>query len=58
MSNTQQYEDLHVDYRVSGFVDDDRFKSSKRQSPTHARRRGRTPVSFNGMHRRRRKKTV
>ena len=58
MSNTQQYEDLQAEYRVSGFRSSEPFKSSKRQRPMHARRRGRMPESFNGMHRRRRKKIM
>ena len=58
MSNTQEYEGLQADYRVSGFRSSEPFKSSKRQRPTYARRRGRMPESFNGMHRRRRKKIM
>ncbi len=58
MSNTQEYGDLQADYRVSGFRASEPFKSSKRSRPMHARRRGRVPDSFNGMHRRRRKKTM
>jgi hypothetical protein len=56
MSNQQAYEASELDYGMDNFRSNERFRGSKRQQPTMGRRRGKTPQSFNGMHRRRRRK--
>lgn len=56
MSHKQQYEASDVDYGTESFRSAERFESSQRRKPTMGRRRGKTPQSFNGIHRRRRRK--
>ncbi|HEX4412114.1 MAG TPA: hypothetical protein VH107_00710 [Lacipirellulaceae bacterium] len=56
MSHRQQYEASDLNYGTENIRSDDRFESSQRQRPTMNRRRGKTPQSFNGIHRRRRRK--
>jgi hypothetical protein len=56
MSNQQAYEATEVEYGSENFRSFERFSNSKRQQPTMGRRRGKAPQSFNGIHRRRRRK--
>jgi hypothetical protein len=56
MSHEQVYEGVEPLYRGSSFGVTERIHSSKRHRPTYSRRRGKTPQSFNGIHRRRRRK--
>ncbi len=56
MSHKQQYEASDVDYGTTNFRQFERFDSSKRQRPTMGRNRGKAPQSFNGIHRRRKRK--
>jgi hypothetical protein len=56
MSNQQAYEATELEYGTESFRSIERVKSAKRQAPTMGRKRGKTPQSFNGIHRRRRRK--
>jgi hypothetical protein len=56
MSNQQTYEASELEYGGDSFRSFERVRTSKRQQPTMGRRRGKTPQSFNGIHRRRRRK--
>ena len=56
MSNEQAYESMEARYGADTFGSDERFKASKRRRPMQGRKRGKTPQSVNGMHRRRRRK--
>ena len=56
MSHKQQYEASDLDYGTENFRSSERIDSSKRKAPQMGRRRGKTPQSFNGIHRRRRRK--
>ena len=56
MSHKQQYGATDLDYGVESFRTTERFDSSQRKKPVMGRRRGKTPQSFNGIHRRRRRK--
>ena len=56
MSNQQSYEATEVEYGAENFRTFERFRGSKRHAPTMGRRRGKAPQSFNGIHRRRRRK--
>jgi hypothetical protein len=56
MSNEQVYEAYEPRYGAESFHTFERFKTAKRQRPTMGRQRGKTPQSFNGMHRRRKRK--
>jgi hypothetical protein len=56
MSNQQMYEATDMDYGTENFRSVERIRSSKRQAPSMGRKRGKTPQSFNGIHRRRRRK--
>ena len=56
MSNQQAYEATEVEYGTENFRSFERLATSKRQPPTMGRKRGKTPQSFNGIHRRRRRK--
>ena len=56
MSNAQNYEALEADYGMDTFRRTVSVKSSKQQRPTHGRRRGKSPQSVNGIHRRRKRK--
>jgi hypothetical protein len=56
MSHRQVYEAADLDYGTESFRTFERGGCSKRRRPTMGRQRGKTPQSFNGMHRRRRRK--
>jgi len=56
MSHKQQYEAADLDYSVESFRSSERFEAAQRRRPNMGRRRGKTPQSFNGIHRRRRRK--
>lgn len=58
MSHKQQYEAAELDYEREDFRTCERFDHSQRRRPAMGRRRGKTPQSFNGIHRRRRRKIV
>jgi hypothetical protein len=56
MSHKQVYEATDFDYGTESFRNFERVGSSKRQRPIMGRSRGKQPQSFNGIHRRRRRK--
>jgi hypothetical protein len=56
MSHKQQYEASDMDYGTEGFRTVERIDSAQRRRPQMGRRRGKAPQSFNGIHRRRRRK--
>lgn len=56
MSHKQQYEASDLDYGTESFRSAERFDSAQRRRPAMGRRRGKAPQSFNGIHRRRRRK--
>lgn len=56
MSHKQQYEATDVVYGAENFQTVERFDSSQRKKSPMGRRRGKAPQSFNGIHRRRRRK--
>jgi hypothetical protein len=57
MSHQQNYEATEVEYGTENFRTFERFRdANKRQAPSMGRRRGKAPQSFNGIHRRRRRK--
>jgi len=56
MSHQQVYEASGLDYANESFRPVERIRSSKQNRPTMGRRRGKAPQSFNGIHRRRRRK--
>ena len=56
MSHKQQYEATDLDYGTENFRTNERFDSSQRRRPQMGRKRGKAPQSFNGIHRRRRRK--
>ena len=56
MSHIQLYEQSDMDYGSDNFRRAEEIKMSKRQRPTHGRRRGKSPQSVNGIHRRRNRK--
>jgi hypothetical protein len=56
MSHIQQYEQGEMDYGTDNFRRASEMKLSKRNKPSHARRRGKAPQSINGIHRRRNRK--
>jgi hypothetical protein len=58
MSHKQQYEATDLDYGTENFRSAERFDGSSRRRPNMGRKRGKMPQSFNGIHRRRRKKIV
>jgi len=60
MSHKHQYEstDLDYDYGRMEFRTFERFENGHRRRPTMGRRRGKAPQSFNGIHRRRRRKIM
>lgn len=58
MSNQQVYETASCDYTADGFRTTERIRSVKQNRPTMGRKRGKTPQSFNGIHRRRRRKVA
>ena len=56
MSHKQQYEATEWDFETSSFRTSERADHSQQRRPAMGRRRGKAPNSFNGMHRRRRRK--
>jgi hypothetical protein len=56
MSHIQQYEQGDMNYGVDNFRRVTEVKSAKRNRPTHGRKRGKSPQSVNGIHRRRNRK--
>lgn len=56
MSNQQLYEFAEAEYSGSSFRTAERVRTPKSRRPTMGRKRGKGPQSFNGMHRRRRRK--
>jgi hypothetical protein len=56
MSHQQAYEASDMEYGTENFRTFERTRGSKRQAPSMGRRRGKAPQSFNGIHRRRRRK--
>jgi hypothetical protein len=56
MSHKQQYEAADLEYSFDGFRSVERLDTGNRRRPQMGRRRGKTPQSFNGIHRRRRRK--
>ncbi len=58
MSNQQTYEVTELEYGGESFRTFERTRTAKRSTPTMGRRRGKAPQSFNGIHRRRRRKIV
>lgn len=56
MSHIQLYEQGEMDYGTDNFRRSSEVKLSKRNKPSHARRRGKAPQSVNGIHRRRNRK--
>lgn len=56
MSNAQSYEAWEADYGTDTFGRSKAIKSSKQQRPSHGRKRGKSPQSVNGIHRRRKRK--
>jgi hypothetical protein len=55
MSHMQSYEALEANYSNDNFRRSEPIKS-KRNTPTRGRQSGKGPQSFNGIHRRRRRK--
>jgi hypothetical protein len=56
MSHKQQYEASDLDYGTESFRTFERIDNAQRRRPAMGRRRGKAPQSFNGIHRRRRRK--
>lgn len=57
MSHKQQYEATDLDYGTESFRSTERSENNaNRHRPVMGRKRGKAPQSFNGMHRRRRRK--
>jgi hypothetical protein len=56
MSHIQLYEQGDMDYSIDNVRRGADMKVSKRCRPTHGRRRGKSPQSVNGIHRRRNRK--
>jgi hypothetical protein len=56
MSHKQQYEATDLDYGVENFRTIERFENAAKRRPNMGRKRGKMPQSFNGIHRRRRRK--
>jgi len=56
MSHKQQYEANDLDYGTESFRTNERFDNAQRRRPEMGRRRGKAPQSFNGIHRRRKRK--
>jgi hypothetical protein len=56
MSHIQLYEQGDVDYGTDSFRRSTELKFSKRRKASHGRKRGKTPTSVNGIHRRRNRK--
>jgi hypothetical protein len=56
MSHKQDYEATELEYERQSFRSVERFEHAQERRPTMGRRRGKTPQSFNGIHRRRKRK--
>jgi hypothetical protein len=56
MSHIQHYEQSEMDYGADKFQRESEIKMSKRQRASYGRRRGKSPQSVNGIHRRRNRK--
>jgi hypothetical protein len=56
MSHIQLYEMDDMNYSADNTRRSAEMKFSKRQRPSHSRRRGKSPQSINGIHRRRNRK--
>lgn len=56
MSNLHSYEALEADYSTDNFRRSEPIKGSRQHAPNRGRRRGKAPLSVNGIHRRRRRK--
>jgi hypothetical protein len=56
MSHIQNYEQGEVDYGSDSFRRSGEIKFSKKRRVEHGRKRGKGPVSINGIHRRRNRK--
>lgn len=56
MSNPHEYEGHVATYQSAGFTPVARNKPDRKSRPSYSRRRGRNPVAYNGIHRRRRRK--
>lgn len=58
MSHKQQYEATELDYEREDFRSIERFDHAQQRRPSMGRKRGKVPQSFNGIHRRRKRKMV
>ena len=56
MSNSQSYEALEVNYGRDSFRCAVSIKPAKKNRPVYGRRRGKSPQSVNGIHRRHKRK--
>lgn len=56
MSHNQSYEAGDMNYGQDNFRRSTRQNTSKTSRPSHSRRRGKSPQSINGIHRRRNRK--
>ncbi len=56
MSHSQTYEAMEADYGTDTFRRSAPITSPKGRRPTYGRRRGKSPQSVNGIHRRRKRK--
>jgi hypothetical protein len=56
MSHIQLYEQGDMDYGTDNFRRATEVKASKRNRPAYGRKRGKSPQSVNGIHRRRNRK--
>jgi hypothetical protein len=56
MSHIQLYEQDDMNYGSDNFRRNSAVKAAKTNRPTHGRRRGKSPQSVNGIHRRRNRK--
>lgn len=56
MSHSQSYEALEADYGTDNFRRAVPIKPARQSRPTHGRRRGKSPQSVNGIHRRHKRK--
>ncbi len=56
MSHIQDYDADAMDYSVQSFARKKTATSSKQRRPQMGRKRGKSPQSVNGIHRRRRRK--
>ena len=56
MSHIQLYEQGEPDYGTDNFRRSTEMKFSKRKRAVYGRKRGKTPTSVNGIHRRRNRK--